>query len=95
MAYTDSIIAEAAVWNVDLTDAEVAILAAGYSPLFVRPQFLVAYWSLFGDSSPEPDIIGGYDMTLNNGPTQATHPIIHYPVRTLFTVPDIGGMLSV
>ena len=80
-------LAESAVWNAALTDAEVAILAAGYSPLFVRPQSLVAYWPLFGRLSPEIDPVGGFDMTLVNGPTQAPHPRIIYPTRQVLSFP--------
>lgn len=32
-----------ASWNVVLTDAEIVALAAGISPLFIRPQNLIAY----------------------------------------------------
>ena len=70
-------IADAAIWNVALTDAEVAILAAGYSPLFVRPQSLVAYWPLIRDT--DDDIVGGYSMTPVNSPTVAAHPRVFYP----------------
>ena len=38
--------ADVAVWNVALTDAEVAALGRGMSPLFVRPSALQAYWPL-------------------------------------------------
>ncbi len=72
-------IAEAAMWDIALTDEEAIILAAGYSPLFVRPQSLVAYWPLIGRLSPEIDPVGGFDMTLVNGPTHADHPRIIYP----------------
>lgn len=51
-AATQCHIAEVGYWNVDLTDAEVAILAKGVSPLLVRPQSLVAYYPLVrGDAS--------------------------------------------
>lgn len=39
-------ISEVGYWNVALTDADVAVLAKGVSPLLVRPEGLVAYWSL-------------------------------------------------
>jgi Concanavalin A-like lectin/glucanases superfamily len=39
-------LSDVAVWNVALTDAEVAALARGMSPLFVRPSGLIAYWPL-------------------------------------------------
>ena len=72
-------IAEAAIWNIALSDADVADLAKGYCPLLVRPDGLVAYWPLIGRASPEPDLIGAFDMTLNAGPTQVEHPRIIYP----------------
>ena len=65
-------IAEAAFWNVALTDAEVASLAAGVSPLLVRPAGLIAYWPLIRDT--DKDQLGGYHMTPANSPTIATHP---------------------
>lgn len=37
---------EIGIWNVALTAAEVAILATGISPKFIRPESLVAYWSV-------------------------------------------------
>lgn len=76
--YFSGRIAEVAIWNVALTDAEVAILAADYSPLFVRPQNLVAYWSLIRDE--DQDRVGGYDLTAFNTPSIAAHPAVYYPV---------------
>lgn len=75
--YFDGRIAEAAVWDVALTDAEVAILAKGYSPLLVRPASLVAYWPLIRDE--DQDRVGGYDLTAFNTPSIATHCPVLYP----------------
>jgi len=75
--YMDGVIAEAGIWNVALTDAEVASLAAGFSPLFVRPASLVAYWPLIRDE--DIDIVGGYDLTAYNSPTIAAHCPIMRP----------------
>lgn len=77
--YFSGLIAEAAVWNIALTDAEVAILAKGFSPLFVHPQNLVAYWPLVRGLN---DKVGGYDVTAvsgNSGPVVSAHPRIIYP----------------
>ena len=81
----DGYMAEAAVWNVALTSAEVSVLSKGYSPLLVRPQSIVSYWPLIGRTSPEIDLVGGYGMTLVNAPTTAAHPRIIYP-----TSPQVG-----
>lgn len=70
--YMSGYIADAAIWNAALSDAEVAVLAAGFSPLFVKPGNLVAYWPLIRDE--DQDIVGGYDMTAYNTPTIAAHP---------------------
>lgn len=77
------LIAEAGVWNVALSDTEVAILALGVSPLLVRPQSLVAYWPLIGRTSPEIDLVGGYGMTLTNAPTVAVHPRVLYQAQSV------------
>lgn len=81
----DGRIAEAAIWNAALTDAEVAILARGYSPLFVRPQSLVAYWPLIRDE--DQDRVGGYDMTPFNTPSVAAHAPVIYPGVWVAEVP--------
>lgn len=75
----DGLIAEVAAWNVALTDAEVAVLATGMSPLAVRPASLVAYWPLIGKYSPEIDVVGGFGMTLTGTPAAAAHPRVRYP----------------
>lgn len=73
--YMDGIIAEAAIWNgVELSLDEIAALGNRVSPLRIRPAALAAYWPLPGIGSPEPDIIGGYHMTLNGSPVYADHP---------------------
>jgi len=69
-------LAETAIWNVALTDEEVAILAKGFSPRFVRPQNLVFY--LPGVRNIQ-DLRKG--VTLIQGGTVSTiaHPRIIYP----------------
>jgi hypothetical protein len=52
-------IADAAIWSVALSDAEIAALASGVRPKDIRPASLIAYWPLGGLQSPEPDISGG------------------------------------
>lgn len=66
-------IAHVAVWNIALTDQEVASLAAGVSPLRMRRSALVAYWPING-VSPEVDIIGGLDMTVTGTSVSAEPP---------------------
>ena len=76
--YLDGRMADATVWDVALSDAEVAIPALGFSPLLVRPANLVAYWPLIRD---DRDWVGGYDMTAYNSPTWAAHAgKVKYPL---------------
>ena len=75
-SYLNGLLAEAAIWNAALTDAEVAILATGVRPWQVRPQNIVAYWPCVRDQ--DYDLVGGYDMTPLNTPTIAAHvPVIY------------------
>jgi hypothetical protein len=78
--FGDGDVAEAGAWNVALSDAEIASLGAGASPLMVRPASLVAYWPLIGRTSPEPAHVGDFAMTLNGAPVWAEHPPVYYPV---------------
>lgn len=68
-------IAEAAIWNLALIEAEVAALAKGFSPLLIRPDRLVAYWPLIRGIN---DRVGGYNMTAS-GTTVSEHPRVIYP----------------
>ncbi len=73
----DGKVAECAMWAAELTQAEMNILAAGYSPLFVRPQSLIFYTPLV---SGVEEWIGGTPMTVNGTPPGASpHPRIIYP----------------
>ena len=90
-AFVNGSIAEAAVWNVALTDAEIAILALGYSPLLVRPLGLVFYAPLIRDVSAGawPEHIGGVALTEVNTPTVGVHTRMFYP-----SAPMIGPIAS-
>jgi len=87
-AYTSGAVAEAAVWDAALSDAEVAALAAGYSPLLIRPQNLVAYWPLGGLFGPrDHDLIGGRDLIAYNTPSWTDHRPLIYPGRPRAVAP--------
>ena len=74
-------LAEACIWNVALSDADVAAAAKNVSPLLApRPESLVYYCPIIGNYSPEIDIVGGIDMTVT-GATKSAHPRIFYPPR--------------
>lgn len=69
-------IGEGAIWNVALTDDEMAILGKGFSPLFVRPASVVCYWNFIRTLQ---DTIGGYDLSAT-GSAVVAHPPAIYPV---------------
>lgn len=88
--YYDGLLAEVGIWNVALTDAEMATLAKGFSPLFIRPGNLVAYWPLIGRNSPETDSVGGFNLTLSGGtgvPVVAVHPRVIMPSSQIIMPP--------
>lgn len=79
--YASAAIAEAAIWDVALTDAEVAALARGINARYLRVANLKMYVPLWGFSDPEPDLSqNGINLGLSNNPPQVDHA----PV-TLFT----------
>lgn len=59
--YVNGNVAEVALWNVALTAADAASLAAGFSPLMVRPSGLVFYAPLIRDE--DRDLRGGLSLT--------------------------------
>lgn len=86
------LLAEIAVWDVELTQAECDMLAAGYSALFVRPQSLVSYRPFIRDTS---DRIRGNTMTAGGSPTVAAHPPIIYPSSpALVMAPAVSALTA-
>lgn len=74
----DGALAELGVWNVALDDAEIAVLAAGLRPLYVRPASLVVYAPLWGDRSPEINFLSSTGLTMNGTVAAAAHPRVLY-----------------
>jgi hypothetical protein len=66
-------IAEAAIWNVALTAAEVLVLSKGVPAYMVRPASLVFYAPLVRDLV---DIVEGRTLTNTNVATVSAHPRI-------------------
>lgn len=68
------IVAEAAVWNVELTPSEAQSLGV-VCPEGIHRTALVGYWPLHGAHSPEPDLSGN----VNNGTVTGTSVANHAP----------------
>lgn len=81
-AYMNGRLAEVAIWNVALSDAEVAWLATGASPLTLihRLANLKLYQPLIRSVN---DFVVGPAMTAVNGPTAAEHCRAIYPTGPL------------
>jgi len=73
----DGQMAEIAIWNIKLIDEEIVSLAKGFSPLFIRPQNLIAYWPLIRRLN---DKINGLNGTAT-GTTVVSHPRMIYPTK--------------
>lgn len=85
-------LAEAGIWVAALTDDEVAELAAGMSPLLVRPNSLRFYWRGL-DADGDIDWWNQHNLSVTGSPTYAQHPPIIYPrgVRVHIPAPAGGG----
>jgi len=77
-------IAEVAVWNDELNDAEAAMMTVGgASPAFVRPQNLVHHLHLIRDIV---DLRSSVTWSTTNSPTVSNHPSVILPARPAFVV---------
>jgi hypothetical protein len=74
--YVSGAVEEACLWNVALTADDYGVMLAGYSPEFVKPQNIVAYFRLIRSRTSQ---IGGFTLTDVNGPTETNHfPVIYF-----------------
>lgn len=88
----DGKMAHPAIWNVALTATEIAMLAAGVSPLAVRPQSLVFYVPHMGRDTSDIDIIGGRVLTNSGTTSDASEPrLLWLPKRRIFIPVSAGG----
>jgi hypothetical protein len=93
--YFNGQIAEVAIWTAALNDAEIAALASGIAPPYIRPASLVGYWPIWGLHSPEIDLTANNrQMTLNNAPAYANHaPVSPFNGRRWGTLPQAAAVL--
>lgn len=87
----NGLLAEVAIWNLDLTPAEIAQLAAGTNPSAIQAANLKGYWPLCGIASPEPDLASGNSATISGtvpGSSQKPHNNVPCPAGGVVA---IGG----
>lgn len=65
---------DCAIWDAELTSAEMVSLSKGFKPSRVRPQSLVFYSPLVRELQ---DIVGGLTLTNTNSATVANHPRVY------------------
>jgi hypothetical protein len=70
------LIAEVGIWNVALSDEDVAALAKGIPPIMIRPQNLVAYLPLIRDLID----LKGNAFAITGSLTAADHPRMYAPI---------------
>lgn len=87
--FFDGQIAHVALWNVALTDGEMAALGAGLSPLGVRPQSLKRYAPYLGRDSSDLDIIGRAAFTVTGATLSSEEPpLLWLPARRKIFLPS-------
>jgi len=73
----NGMVAHFAVWDgAVLSQAQVEALAVGADPRTIQSTNLIQYCRIAGSVSPEPDIVGTYDLTLVGSPTRADGPTV-------------------
>ena len=93
IGYFGGSICEVGYWDVALTDDEVLLLSRGFSPTFVRPANLIAYYPLLGRTSPEIDLVGGFNLTLT-GTSVSDHPRILLPQSSFVAAATVDARVS-
>ena len=74
--FFDGMIAEVAIWNVALSQAQILAIAKGRDPRAVSPTQPLVYWPMYGDGSEEMGWNYNPSLTISNSPARTNHPII-------------------
>ncbi len=86
----DGFLAHVAAYDVALDDAEIASLAAGTSPLLIRPQSLIFYCPLVNTTAQE--LVAGVTLTASGVPTNAAGPPVMWPSMQEIELFSVGGL---
>ena len=87
----DGDLGEVAIWNVALTDAEIAALGRGVNPRLIRPGALAFYAPLWGTSNPERDYTRGQrHLTLTGTTLSDEHPPVQPMPPSELWVPTVA-----
>ena len=81
-SFISGLLADWALWNVALSDTEIAALARGTHPLKIRTVNLTNFWQLYGLGSPEPDYSRGQKSMTLTGTAVGAHVYTSLPYET-------------
>lgn len=84
VGFTNGNIAECAIWNIALADAEVLALASGVAAWLIHPEALKFYTPLSMGFSPEINIMSNTNTGTVTGATVIDGPAITYGRRSRF-----------
>lgn len=68
-------VADFVLWDVILTDAEIAELQSGAPPYDVRPLDQIRHWPIDGDANPEPESFGNTGLTVAGITSKTAGPV--------------------
>jgi hypothetical protein len=85
--------ADPALWNAILSQAEITALALGTRPSKIRRQALVDYWPFDGYDHPALDRVTGQGGTLTSVSLVTGPPLLN-PVPILPSLPDIDTVMQ-
>lgn len=72
-------LAWATVWNIALSDADVAILATGIDPRLIHPEAIIGFWPLVGVNSPENNLYSNTEvLSIVGSLSQSSMPSIRW-----------------
>lgn len=89
--YAAGSVAELTLFNAVPNTEERTALAAGWSPLAVKPAAVVGYWPLIGRYSPEIDVRQGLNLTVTSA-TAADHCRVFQRAQSLWVALPGDGL---
>lgn len=83
-------LAEFSIFDTNLSDANVALLAGGDSPYAVDEASLVRYWRMDGAAGTEDDLIASATLTYTGSPGTETGPTVDDPPASGASIPILA-----
>jgi len=86
-----------AIWQAQLSEAEIVSLAKGFSPLLIRPASLIFYAPLTRNNGSGGwiELVDGRQLIEVNSPVVAEQPRIIQPAQSLIVPSSYDGNITV